>query len=300
MDILGTTRLIALFGDPVAHSLSPAMHNPAFKLYGLDFAYVPLRVASENLKTALEAMRIFNFLGANVTLPHKQSVIPYLDEVTAISRAIGAVNTIVHQNGKLIGTTTDPIGFLNCFREKGHTFSGKSIAILGNGGSARTIAYALLMQDTPTKVTIVGRDQEKSQRLVAEIIKTLGLANAGTLTSRPQAVALADYASIREEVQIVVNTTPVGMHPNSEVSPLRAEDLVVGQIVFDIVYAPERTRLIKEAEAMGLKTVGGLGMLVHQGCAAFEFWTGIKPEASQFYTSAQDTIARKAVGATAK
>ena len=119
MEILGTTRLIALLGDPVAHSLSPAMHNPAFEHYGLDFAYVPLRVSAENLKTALDALRAFNFRGANVTLPHKQAVIPFLDQVTDISRQIGAVNSILNEDGRLIGTTTDPEGFLEGYREKG-------------------------------------------------------------------------------------------------------------------------------------------------------------------------------------
>ena len=292
MEILGTTRLIALLGDPVAHSLSPAMHNPAFEHYGLDFAYVPLRVAWENLKTAVDALRAFNFRGANITLPHKQTVIPFLDDVTEISRAIGAVNTILNEDGRLIGTTTDPEGFLEGFRERGHSFIGRSVAILGNGGSARTIAYALLMQDRPSRVILVGRDVEKSKRLAAEIADRLDLHGASGALPAPEAVTFAQYPSLRKEVQVVVNTTPVGMHPNVDASPLNATDLEAGQIVYDIVYAPERTRLIKDAESRGLQTVGGLGMLVHQGRASFEFWTGIKPEAKMFYESARKKLAR--------
>jgi shikimate dehydrogenase len=291
MEILGTTRLIALLGDPVAHSLSPAMHNQAFEQYGLDFAYVPLRVPAEGVKTAVEALRVFNFRGANVTLPHKQAVIPYLDEVTESSRVIGAVNTILNQDGRLIGTTTDPEGFLECYRENGHSFIGQSVAILGNGGSARTIAYSLLMHDRPSQVFLVGRDLRKSRQLASEISDRLDL-RGGTALPAPEAVDLADYASVRDRIQVVVNTTPVGMHPNVEASPLEARDLLPGQVIYDIVYAPERTRLLRDAEVRGLKTVGGLGMLVHQGRASFEFWTGIKPDAAMFYASARGKLAR--------
>lgn len=292
MEILGTTRLIALLGDPVAHSLSPAMHNPAFEHYGLDFAYVPLRVPSEGLRTALDAIRVFNFRGANVTLPHKQAVIPFLDEVTESARMIGAVNTILNEGGRLIGTTTDPEGFLECYRENGHSFIGKSVAILGNGGSARTIAYSLLMHDRPSQVILVGRDLRKSQQLASEIADRLELRGGNTALPAPEAITLADYATVRGEIQVVVNTTPVGMHPNIDASPLAVEDLIPGQIVYDIVYAPERTRLLRDAEARGLRTVGGLGMLVHQGRASFEFWTGIKPDAAMFYASARGKLAR--------
>lgn len=291
MEILGTTRLIALLGDPVSHSLSPAMHNAAFDQYGLDFAYVPLRVQAAGLKTALDALRVFNFRGANVTLPHKTAVIPHLDQLSEIARVIGAVNTIVNEDGRLIGTTTDPEGFLEGYREQGHSFIGQAVAILGNGGSARTIAYSLLMRDRPKRLVIVARDMEKSRRLAEEITERLGLGQGGALPA-PETIALSDYASLREGIDVVVNTTPVGMHPMVETSPLAPENLVAGQVIYDIVYAPERTRLIRDAEARGLKTVGGLGMLVHQGRASFDIWTGIKPEARAYYAAAREKLAR--------
>lgn len=291
MEILGTTRLVALLGDPVAHSLSPIMHNAAFDQYGLDFAYVPLRVPADAVKTAIEAIRAFNFRGANVTLPHKTAVIPYLDHLTESARVIGAVNTILNENGRLIGTTTDPEGFLEGYREQGHSFIGQAVAILGNGGSARTIAYALLMQDRPKRVVLVARDQEKSRRLAAEIAERLGLAQGGAMPA-PEIAALADYPSVREGIDVIVNTTPIGMHPNLDASPLRAGDLLPGQIAYDIVYAPERTRFLMDAEARGLKTVGGLGMLVHQGRASFEIWTGIKPDARSYYEAARAKLSR--------
>jgi shikimate dehydrogenase len=291
MEILGTTRLVALLGDPVAHSLSPAMHNAAFGQYGLDFAYVPLRVPADGVRTAIEAIRVFNFRGANVTLPHKTAVIPFLDHLTENARVIGAVNTILNENGRLIGTTTDPEGFLEGYRERGHSFIPQAVAIVGNGGSARTIAYALLMQDRPKRVVLVARDQEKSRRLAAEIAERLGLGQGGAMPA-PETASLAEYATLRGGIDVIVNTTPVGMHPDLDASPVRAEDLLPGQVAYDIVYAPERTRFLKDAEARGLKTVGGLGMLVHQGRASFEIWTGIKPDAASYYEAARAKLSR--------
>src|SRR5690606_2278409 len=230
-----------------------------FARYGLDYAYVPLRVPASGLEAALQAMRLFGFRGANVTLPHKQAVMPFLDEVSEVSRRIGAVNTILNENGRLIGTTTDAEGFLEGFREKGHSFAGRSVAIIGNGGSARTAACALLMEDRPARIVIVGRDPEKARRLASEISGGFGTGGGTSAHPALEAVALADYPSIRKGMDVVVNTTPIGMHPNPESSPLRAEDLQPGQIVYDIVYTPERTRLILDAEARGLAAVGGLG-----------------------------------------
>lgn len=290
IDIRGTTRLVAILADPVAHSLSPAMHNAAFARHALDYAYVPLRVRPADLGAAVEGLRAGNFRGANVTLPHKQAVVPFLDEVSETSHMMGVVNTIVNDDGRLKGTTTDPIGFLECFREAGHTFQGKTVALIGNGGSARTIAFALALEDKPARVILVGRDTDKSRRLIGEIGGKIGDAAAQTMES----VSLADYSSVRLDAQVVVNATPIGMDPDVETSPLAPRDLADGQIVYDIVYVPEKTRLIRDAEARGLKTVGGLGMLVHQGRASFRLWTGLEPDASLFYQAARAQLSSRA------
>ena len=279
MSIRGTTRLIGLLGYPVSHSLSPAMHNAALKYHALDYAYVPWGTSPENLETAIAAIRALNLRGANVTLPYKQKVIPFLDEVSPLSLQIGAVNTIVNENGKLIGTTTDTIGFLQNFRTAGQSFVGKSVAILGNGGSARTIAFALLLEDKPTTIYIVARDKEKSQQLAKEIDQKLGY--------QIRILDFQDYHALKNPCDIVVNATSLGMHPNSTQSPLSSEHLFSGQIVYDIVYTPEKTQLIQYAEAKGLITVGGLGMLVYQGIASFQLWTGKIPDAQLFFESAR-------------
>jgi shikimate dehydrogenase len=204
---------------------------------------------------------------------------------------MGAVNTIVNDDGRLTGTTTDPAGFLEGFREAGHSFSGRAVAVIGNGGSARTIAFALALapEGKPAKVLIAGRDAGKSRALVAEIAGKLGEPAAGIL----EAVPLSDYASVKDAVDVVVNATPIGMHPDAESSPLRAGDLREGQVVYDIVYVPERTRLIRDAEARGLRAVGGLGMLVHQGRASFRLWTGVEPDAALFYGAARAGLAAR-------
>lgn len=266
------------------------MHNAAFAKHGLDFAYVPLRVRHSDVKQALEALRAFGFRGANVTLPHKQAVLPFLDSVSEVSRLMGVVNTITVEDGKLLGTTTDPTGFLEGFREAGHSFTGKTVAIVGNGGSARTIAFALALEGNPRRIILAGRDAAKSRQLLAEV----GAKVQGGPGKTMDSVALADYASVMHEVDVVVNATPMGMHPETEASPLKASDLKAGQIIYDIVYVPEKTRLLRDAEAAGLKTVGGLGMLVHQGRASFRLWTGINPDADLFYGAARAQLAAKA------
>jgi shikimate dehydrogenase len=267
MNIRGTTRLIGLLGDPVAHSYSPAMHNAGIASLGLDLAYVPLPVKSVDLSTVVGALRALNFVGANVTLPHKSAIIPLLDEVSKLSRKLGAVNTIVNRGGKLFGTTTDPDGFLNAFAEAGHSFEGKNVAVLGSGGSARTIAFALALD--PGKevrhIALVARTPEKSAALLAEI-------KAAVPACDIVALSFDEYPHVRKDYDVVVNATPVGMLPNVDASPLPVDALEPEQIVYDIVYNPEDTALIRYARQRGCPVVGGLGMLIHQGLASFDLW----------------------------
>lgn len=212
MSIKGSTRLIGILGNPVHHSMSPAMHNALFDHFDLDMAYVPLRVEPADLAIAVQALRALHFRGANVTLPHKQAVMPLLDEVSELSRLIGAVNTIVNENGKLIGTTTDPIGFREGFLETGLTFKGKAVALLGNGGSARTIAFTLARLEETSDIALVARNLEKSVSLADELENKTG--------KRPTCIALDEYPERADAYQIVVNTTPLGMFPDTEASPL--------------------------------------------------------------------------------
>ena len=275
MLIRGTTRLIGVLGNPVAHSYSPAMHNAAVEHLGLDLVYVPMKVETRGVEACLRAIRELDFLGVNVTIPHKQAVIPHLDEISEISRLIGAVNTIVRrEDGKLFGTTTDPEGFLAGFREAGHDFDGKSVAILGNGGTARTLAFALLSMAKPKRVLLAARDASKSEGLAREIHSRL---------DRNLEIADLKDSKLLSEFDVLVNTTPVGMFPKIGESPLPPEAFRSGQIVYDLIYNPEETVLMRDAKTRDCRTVNGLGMLVHQGVASFRLWTGLNPDPAFFY-----------------
>ncbi len=265
MEIRDTSRIVGLLGYPVSHSLSPAMHNAGFQRLGIDARYVLMPAPPENLPAAVDALRDPKCLGANVTLPHKEGAFSLVDERSEISEMMGVVNTIVNRGGKLWGTTTDPAGFLNAFREAGHDFDGKSVALLGNGGSARAIAFALAVLAKARRVTIVARSSRKSATLLEEIRRHAPAAALASLT-------FAEYFEARKEHDVVVNATPIGMHPNVDASPLAKEALVPGQIVYDIVYNPEETLLLRHARESGCQTVGGLGMLVHQGLESFNLW----------------------------
>jgi shikimate dehydrogenase len=276
LGIRGTTRIIGIFGNPLSHSYSPAMHNGGIRGLGLDLVYLPFPVEASGLATLLTALKSVGFLGVNVTMPHKQAVVPLCDTLSDISRVMGAVNTIVHRDGKLHGTTTDPEGFINAFTDAGHSFDGKSVAVLGNGGSARTIAFALALMTKARRVSLVARAPEKSAALLDEV-------RAAAPTFTIDSLALADYGDARHSYDIVVNTTPVGMHPDVNATPLPPEWLVSGQVVYDILYNPEDTALLRAARAAGCEVVGGLGMLVHQGIASFRLWTETNPDPRFYY-----------------
>jgi shikimate dehydrogenase len=275
MTIRGSTRLLGILGNPLSHSYSPAMHNAGIESLGLDLAYLPFQVAEADLGPLLNALKAVGFLGVNVTMPHKRAVLPFLDEVSEISRKMGVVNTIVNRGGKLFGTTTDPEGFLRGYTEAGHSFDGQSVLILGNGGSARTIAFALMLMTKHAGVTMAARDMEKSGILAKEIHDKTG----GVVTVVP----LDAVGGETGRHGIVVNTTPLGMHPDLAASPLRPEWLHPGQTVYDIINNPAETALMRDARARGCAVVGGLGMLVHQGLASFELWTGKNPGSAVFY-----------------
>ncbi len=277
--VRGTTRLLGLLGDPVGHSLSPAMHNAALSTIGCDAVYLALPVKPENLEAAIDGLKAVDFLGANVTLPHKTAVMALFErrgyELSPLARTLGAVNTIVHRHdGTLYGDTTDAAGFIAAFEDAHRSFDGRAVAILGNGGSARTIATGLPMMRAVTRVTVVARNPAKAEALVAEIRAALqDPANQAVARDVPvAAVSFADYPALADQHDVVVNTTSVGMHPGVEATPLSAHALKAGQIVYDIVYNPAETRLLREARARGCAVLNGLGMLVHQGKVAFELW----------------------------
>jgi len=268
MNVSGKTKICALIGDPVEHTMSPVMHNAAFKKLGLDYIYIPFRVRAEELARAVDGMRALNMRGFNVTIPHKVTIIPMLDGIDPIAEKIGAVNTVVNDDGELTGYNTDATGFLQALLEQGVEPGGKKVVVLGAGGASRAISYILAERDA--RLTVLNRQLEIdwAVELARRIHEDLGKdVRVFELGSENLAVAL-------EGAAILINATSVGMSPNSEESPVPAELLKSDLVVFDIVYNPIRTKLLREAEAAGARTGSGVDMLAWQGALAFEKWVG--------------------------
>lgn len=270
--ITGSTKIVGLLGWPVSHSLSPAMHNAAFDYLGLDWRYVPLPVEVKTPKTvqdALLGLRALGLLGANVTVPHKQAVMPCVDRLEPAAQAIGAVNTlVVEENGTLVGDNTDAAGFVSDLHEHGVDLQDQHVLVLGAGGSARAIVYGLA-QAKVARIAVANRTLETAQSLV------------DTLQPRPRGCHMTaftlpdDLPKLAQYADLIVNCTTLGMTPDVDTTPW-PDDLPFhsGQVVYDLVYNPEDTRLLRQAGRDGAQAVGGLGMLVWQGALAFERWTG--------------------------
>ncbi len=274
--VRGSTTLTGLIGDPVSHSISPIIHNHAFAKLGLDFCYIPLGVKEEKLNSLIETMRSLNFAGANVTIPHKSSVIPFCDEISPLSELTGTVNTLYFRDDKLCGTTTDADGFLKALESDNISVSKKSVVILGNGGTARTIAMVLAHKNLPSQITIVGRNSSKVEPLVKEIEKKTGFDVKSELFSSES----CNQTTLNAD--IVVNCTSVGMHPHEDRSPLNSDQISGSSYVFDVIYNPAKTELLKIAEAKGCKTQNGLKMLLFQGLESFKYWTGVTAKEELF------------------
>ena len=269
--ISGKTAICGIIGDPIEHTMSPAMHNAAFQALGLEYVYVPFDVKSLELKKAVEGIRGLNIRGLNVTIPHKVAVMQYLDRIDQLAEKIGAVNTIVNDAGILTGSNTDATGFLRTLRDKGIDPAEKKVLLLGAGGAARAIGNVLVQEGAV--LTILNRAQELSwaEDLAGRLSRSYKTnVKAGELT-------FAGLQKAIENADILVNATSLGMSPDVDSTPVPASFLRVDMTVFDIVYNPLPTRLLREAKAAGARTIDGLEMLVQQGAVSFEKWTGIYP-----------------------
>ncbi|WP_261305661.1 shikimate dehydrogenase [Paenibacillus andongensis] len=258
------TILFGVFGDPIRHSRSPIMLNRAFQEAGINAVYAAFHVRPEELGDAVRGIRALGYRGINVTIPHKVEVMQYLDEIDEGARIVGAVNTIVHEAGKLIGYNTDGIGYVRSLKEEtGIELKGKSVLLLGAGGAARGVAYALAKEGA-RRIYIANRTKERALEL------------ANTINAYTEAIGLGmdELGPVVDEVQFVLNTTSAGMHPHVDEVPLPIELLRSHHLVSDLIYNPRITRFLREAEARGARIHGGLGMFIYQGAFAFEYWTG--------------------------
>ena len=268
MLITGKTRVCGIIGDPVEHSLSPVMHNAAFRELGIDSVYVPFRVLPRLLGEAIRGLRSQGVLGFNVTVPHKIETLKYLQKLDPLAQRIGAVNTVLNTEGRLIGYNTDATGAVEALRQNDVRLDESAFTILGAGGAARAITFALA--GISPRIVVLNRTFEKAQRLKREV-KRKTQRNIETIKLTRRSLAKVLFTT-----DVLVNATSIGMESNQDCLPIDKPDLKRDLTVFDIVYGQRETDLLRKAKQAGCKTINGIEMLLHQGAASFKIWTGRK------------------------
>ncbi|MGB7417027.1 MAG: shikimate dehydrogenase [Thermosynechococcaceae cyanobacterium] len=286
--VTGSTQLLGVIGCPIEHSLSPVMHNAAIATLSKDslsHIYVPLHIEPEHLQSAIEGLAAVGYRGFNVTIPHKQAIIPLLNEVSSVAQAVGAVNTVWRTEQGWSGTNTDIQGFLAPLLSQPRDWSASTVTILGNGGAARAVIAACSQLNCST-VQIIGRSAERLERLKADF---------STLPIDIQVYSWERLPDLISSTALLVNTTPVGMYPDLDQSPVSPDILArlsKDAIVYDLIYTPNPTELLKNAQAVGCQTIHGLEMLVQQGAAALEIWLNQPVPAEVMRTAAQAQLAQ--------
>ena len=272
MKISVDTKIYAVIGEPIAQSLSPQLHNGLFEETGVDALYLPIAVKSEDLEKLMDGFRLMNFGGFNITKPHKMEIMKYLDHLDFLAEKIGAVNTVVYRDGEMVGYNTDGFGFIKSIESKIKIPKDElTILILGCGGAVKSVAMALADWGIK-KVIIANRTVAKAEELANQInISWSGKAQAIEMT--PEALKKAV-----DEAAVLVNGTSLGMADTAQQSPLPKELLKKELLVYDMIYSPAVTQLMKDAKMIGAQTENGLEMLLYQGLLAFELWTGIFPD----------------------
>lgn len=268
------TKICLIIGDPVSHSLSPLMHNIAYEAVGLgeQFVYLASNVPVTRMKEVISSVRALGIVGLTCTVPHKIAVMPYLDEIDATAKKIGAVNSVVQKDGVLKGYNTDWIGAIAPLKKR-TKLNGKKVLVLGAGGAARAVVYGLLRERS--QVTVVNRTREKAHALAEEFGCAYATdVNGGLIASQ----------------DIIINTTSVGMHPNEHATPINGEGLHSGQILMDIVYAPYETAFLTLGKKAGARIIHGTEMLLYQGTAQFELYTGIKAPVETMEKTLHDAL----------
>ena len=262
-----------MIGDPIAHSFSPAMHNAAIDALGIDFCYVAFHVHPDRIGEAVRGLRGFNILGLNVTIPHKLAVMEHVDQISEEALAVGAVNTIHNEDGNLTGHNTDVYGVTTAIeRVAGVTTFPECCVVLGAGGASRAVTYALGRREEVKRVTILNRTVARAEALATDMEKITGKEII------PAALDKTSEKRAFDEAGLIVNTTSLGMHPNPDNSPLISGDAIRPDLIlYDTVFNPLETTLMRHFKARGAPAYGGLDMLVFQGARSFELWTGIEP-----------------------
>jgi len=275
------TELIGLIGYPIKQSFSPFIHNVAAELTGTKLIYMPFEVHSSNLKNAVRGMVALGIKGFNVTVPHKVKVVDYINKLSEEASVIGSVNTVINEQGKLIGYNTDVNGIVESLSPSKSKVSGNEVCIIGAGGSARAVIYTLIRNFKPKKIFIVNRTEQHSEALKQHFKSKMKF--DGIVTKE---LHHPDLINVLNNCSLIVNSTPVGMYPATDDSVLGTPDVFVkDQIVFDLVYNPVKTKFLQLAESKGAVTINGLIMLVQQAAKSFTLWTGNEFPTEKIYKS---------------
>ncbi len=267
------TKVLCVIGHPIEHSLSPAMHNAALQESSLDYIYLAFDVPPDDLEKAVIGFKKHDMKGINVTIPHKETIIKYLDQIDPLAKKIGAVNTIKNQKGNLIGKNTDAFGAKQALINAGFEIKEKKVLILGAGGAARAVSFAL--------------SDESDEIFICDIIEKRAIALANELKDKMKIKAIGkkcNYETLKSliiDVDLLINATPVGMYPDVNKTPISKDLLADHLFVYDIIYNPLNTQLLKDASEIGCKTLNGIEMFINQGALAFEWWTGTKPNTNK-------------------
>ena len=280
------TGIIGVIGHPIKHSFSPLMHNIAFDLLGLDYVYLPFDVPASNLKAALKGMIALGIKGLNVTLPHKEKIGQFLNDISEEASVIGSVNTIVNENGSLHGYNTDVNGILETLNPYKEEIADSEVCVIGAGGASRSVIYSLIRHFKVKKIHIINRTVQK-----AESLKEYFTAKMLFEKMIPHELFPPDLTNIFKDSKLIINTTAVGMFPEIDDSVTTIEDsFTKEQIVFDIVYNPINTKMLQIAEEKGATTLNGLKMFVEQGARSFELWTGEKMPTDTIYKTIESYL----------
>ncbi|MED3790204.1 shikimate dehydrogenase [Peribacillus frigoritolerans] len=264
-------KIYGVMGDPIAHSMSPDIHNDAFEKENIEAVYHHFHVTKEGLNDAVKGMKALGIEGFNITIPHKTSIIPFLDEVDELALAIGAVNTVVNKNGRFIGYNTDGKGFFKSLCDEiSGDIKAKKTLVIGAGGAARAI-YFTLVKEGVKQVDIANRTKERAAQLVSDC----------PYDKVSKALSIIEAEESLSQYDLIIQTTSSGMSPELDHSPLKVDQLKTGAIVSDIIYNPLQTKLLREAGEKGAETQNGLGMFINQAALAFEIWTGIMPNTAR-------------------
>ena len=272
--ITGKTKVIGVIGNPIEHSLSPPMHNNAYKQMDMDYVYVAFKIEKEDISKLIESAKTMGIVGLNVTIPYKTDVIEYLDEVDETARRINAVNTISFKNGVAKGYNTDGTGAIKSI-EKYTSLSDKNVLVLGAGGASKAITFTLINHNI-NKLIIANRSKDKACNLIDNLKEQTGFENIDFID-------IKDADSRLNDVDIIINTTPIGMYPNVDVdSPIKTDQINENHVVMDIIYNPLETKLLKKSKENGATVISGINMLINQGITAFEIFTDKTPTYESF------------------